>query len=124
MNRAILNLDKPALDKIHAYSLDLLQNTGIRFPSEDALAILKRHGFKVDGSMAYFEEKDIQRALETVPAAFTIEARNPARNIRIGETNYVMAPGYGPPFIIEASGEKRNAKLGFRLHPEPVNSDV
>jgi trimethylamine--corrinoid protein Co-methyltransferase len=109
MNRAIINLDKTSLDTIHAYSLDLLRNTGIRFPSENALAFLKRHGLKVDGSMVYFEEKDIQRALETVPAAFTIEARNPSRNIRIGEANYVMAPGYGPPFIIEPSGEKRDA---------------
>ncbi|NNL75969.1 MAG: trimethylamine methyltransferase, partial [Desulfobacterales bacterium] len=92
-----------------AYSLDLLRNNGIRFPSETALAILKKHGLKVDGSMAYFEEKNIQKALQTVPSAFTIEARNPSCSIRIGETNYAMAPGYGPPFIIEPTGQKRNA---------------
>jgi trimethylamine--corrinoid protein Co-methyltransferase len=63
----------------------------------------------VDGSMVHFEEKDIQQALQTVPAAFTLEARNPARSIRIGENNYVMAPGYGPPFIIDPSGAKRDA---------------
>ena len=111
MNRAIINFDKASLDNIHAYSLELLRDTGIRFPSEKALAIFKKHGFKVDGSMVHFEEQDIQRALQTVPSAFTIEARNPSRNLRIGETNYVMAPGYGPPFIIEPSGEKRNATL-------------
>jgi trimethylamine--corrinoid protein Co-methyltransferase len=111
MNRAIINFDKASLDTIHAYSLELLHDSGIRFPSEKALAIFKKHGFSVDGSMVYFDEQDIQRALETVPAAFTIEARNPSRNIRIGETNYVMAPGYGPPFIIEPSGKKRNATL-------------
>jgi trimethylamine--corrinoid protein Co-methyltransferase len=61
--------------------------------------------------MVHFEEQDIQNALQTVPAAFTIEARNPARNIRIGETNFVLAPGYGPPFIVEPSGEKRKATL-------------
>jgi trimethylamine--corrinoid protein Co-methyltransferase len=65
----------------------------------------------VDGSMVHFEEKDIANALKTVPTAFTIEARNPSRNIRIGENNYVMAPGYGPPFIIEPTGEKRTATL-------------
>ncbi len=111
MNRAIRNFDKTSLDTIHAYSLELLHDTGIRFPSEKALALFKKHGFKVNGSMVHFEEQDIQRALQTVPAAFTIEARNPSRNIQIGETNYVMAPGYGPPFIIEPSGEKRNANL-------------
>jgi len=111
MNRAIMNINQASLDAIHANSLELLHDTGIRFPSEKALAIFKKHGFRVDGSMVYFEEKDIQKALKTVPSAFTIEARNPSRNLRIGETHYVMAPGYGPPFIIEPSGEKRNATL-------------
>jgi len=106
-----MNINQASLDTIHAYSLELLHDTGIRFPSEKGLALFKKHGFKVNGSMVHFEEKDIRRALQTVPAAFTIEARNPSRNLRIGETNYVMAPGYGPPFIIEPSGEKRNATL-------------
>jgi len=111
MNRAIINFDKASLDTVHAHSLELLHDTGIRFPSEKALALFKKHGFKVEGSMVHFEEMDIQSALATLPAAFTIEARNPSRNIRIGETHYVMAPGYGPPFIIEPSGNKRNATL-------------
>jgi trimethylamine--corrinoid protein Co-methyltransferase len=111
MNRAIMNLDQAALDKIHSHSLEILRDIGIRFPCEKALTRFKKHGFKVDGSMVHFEVKDITNALKTVPAAFTIESRNPSCNIRIGESNYVMAPGYGPPFIIEPTGEKRNATL-------------
>ena len=106
-----MSLDKASLDKIHAYSLELLRDTGIRFPNEKALAFFKKNGFRVEGSMVHFEEKDVQQALQTVPAAFTIEARNPSRNIRIGGTNFVLAPGYGPPFIIEPSGQKRKATL-------------
>ena len=111
MNTALMNINREALDRIHTYSLELLRDTGIRFPSAKALAIFKKHGFKVDGSMVHFEEKDIQKALQAVPAAFTIEARNPSRNIRIGGTNFVLAPGYGTPFIIEPSGERRNATV-------------
>ena len=111
MNRALINIDNASLDTIHAHSLELLRDTGIRFPSEKALALFKKHGFKLDGLMVRFKEQDIHKALETVPAAFTIEARNPSRNIRVGGSNYVMAPGYGPPFIIEPSGAKRNATL-------------
>ena len=109
MNRALLNIDQAALDNIHQYSLDILKDTGIRFPSDKALAVFKHHGIRVDGDMVYFNEKDIQIALDGVPEAFTLEARNPSRNIPIGGSNYVMAPGYGPPFIIEASGAKRDA---------------
>ena len=109
MNRALFNLDKAALDNIHQYSLDLLKDTGIRFPSDKALAVFKHHGIRVDGNMVYFREKDVQNALDAVPAAFTIEARNSSRNIRIGENNYVIAPGYGPPFIIDPTGDRRDA---------------
>jgi trimethylamine--corrinoid protein Co-methyltransferase len=111
MNRALVNFDTATLDSIHAHSLELLRDTGIGFPSEKALTLFKKRGFKVDGLMVHFKEQDIHKAMQTVPAAFTIEARNPSRNIRVGGSNYVMAPGYGPPFIIEPSGAKRNATL-------------
>jgi len=109
MNRAIINFEHKTLDTIHAYSLELLRDTGIKFPSEKALGIFKKHGFRTDDDMVFFKEKDIQKAMETAPSAFTIKARDPEKNIRIGDNNYVMAPGYGPPFIIEPSGEKRDA---------------
>lgn len=111
MNRAIINFEQKSLDTIHKYSLELLHDTGIKFPSEKALGIFKKHGFRTDGEMVFFEEKDIQKALETIPSVFTIKARNPEKDIRIGDDSYMMAPGYGPPFIIEPSGEKRNAVL-------------
>jgi trimethylamine--corrinoid protein Co-methyltransferase len=111
MNRAIINFEQKTLDTIHKYSLELLHDTGIKFPSEKALGIFKKHGFRTDGEMVFFKEKDIQAALETVPDVFTVKARNPEKDIRIGDDSYMMAPGYGPPFIIEPSGEKRNALL-------------
>jgi len=111
MNRALINIDQTSLDNIHQYSLDVLKECGIRFPSDKALHVFKKHGLRVDGAMVHFEEKQIQQALQTVPEAFTLEARNPSRSIRIGENNYVMAPGYGPPFIIGPDGSKRDATL-------------
>jgi len=111
MNRGIINFDKNVLDTIHNNSLELLHDIGIRFPSEQALEIFKKNGFRTDSDMVFFEENDVQKALETVPAAFTIKARNPERDIFIGDDHFVMGPGYGPPFIIEPSGEKRYATL-------------
>ncbi len=111
MNRAIINFEQKTLDTIHKYSLELLRDTGIKFPSEKALGIFKKHGFRTGGDMVFFDEKDIQKTMETVPSAFTIKARNSEKSIRIGDNNYVMAPGYGPSFIIEPSGEKRDATM-------------
>lgn len=111
MNRAILNLDRQAMDTIHTYSLELLQETGIRFPSVDALGVFKKHGFRVDNQMVFFTEDQIGNALATIPPVFSIKARNPGRDIIIGGDHHMMAPGYGPPFIIDSTGEKRNALL-------------
>jgi trimethylamine:corrinoid methyltransferase-like protein len=111
VNRAIANLDQTTLENIHAYSLDLLGTTGIRFPSEMALVEFKKHGLRVEGETVFFSEVDIRSALDSAPQSFTIHARNPEKSIRVGGTHYVMAPGYGPPFIIAPTGEKRDALL-------------
>ena len=111
MNRAINNFGQKTLDAVHKHSMDLLWSTGIKFPSEKALEIFKKHGFRIDADVVFFEEKNIRSVMESVPSAFTIKARNPAKSIQIGDSNFVLAPGYGPPFIIEPSGEKRDATL-------------
>ena len=87
MNRAIINFEHKTLDTIHEYSLELLRSTGIKFPSEKALGIFKKHGFRTDGEMVFFEEKDIRKAMGAVPSAFSIKARNPEKSIRIGDDN-------------------------------------
>jgi trimethylamine:corrinoid methyltransferase-like protein len=79
MNRALINFDTSTLDQIHLRSMELLQDCGIRFPSEKTLEVFKRRGFRIDGQTVYFEEKDIVTALETVPGQFTIKARDPEK---------------------------------------------
>lgn len=111
MNRAIHNLNRQMLDTIHMYSLELLRDTGIRFPSQDALDVFKKHGFRVDNQMVFFREDQINNALATVPSQFSIRARNRKCDIVVGGDHHVMAPGYGPPFIIDIAGEKRHALL-------------
>ena len=111
MNRVLFNIDREVLDQIHTNSLELLKESGIRFPNQEALEIFKRHGFKIDGEMVFFQQKDIEKALETIPETFELHARNTANSFLIGDDSYRMAPGYGPPFIIETSGEMRPALL-------------
>ena len=111
MNRAIVSFDQSTLDNIHQFSLDLLADTGVRFPNKKALDIFSARGFNIHGDTVRFERKSIEAALETVPQVFTVAARNTDKSIMIGNDQYQMAPGYGPPFIIEPSGEKRHALL-------------
>jgi trimethylamine:corrinoid methyltransferase-like protein len=111
MNRVLFNFDRKMLDQIHNYSLELLNETGIRFPNKEALAIFNHHGLKTDGDKVFFHQQNIEKALKSVPETFELHARNKENSFVIGDDSYRMAPGYGPPFIIEKSGEMRHAVL-------------
>ena len=111
MNRVVSNFDQGTLDKIHDSSLELLGETCIRFLNEEAHEIFKYHGFRTEGEMVFFQETDIEKTLETVPEKFELHARNEKNSFVIGDDSYRMAPGYGQPFIIEPSGEMRQAVM-------------
>jgi len=104
-------LTNEQMTRVHDASMDLLKNTGIAFFEDEALEIFRKSGFKVDGNTVYFEEKDVRKALETVPSKFTVQARNPQKSVSIGEDDFVFAPGYGAPFIISSQGEQRHATM-------------
>jgi trimethylamine--corrinoid protein Co-methyltransferase len=97
-------LSKQGISAIHRATLRVLADTGVRFASENALTIFKKHGFRVAGQRVYFTEKQIRQALQTVPKSFTILARNPEHNIHIrpGITSFGL--GRGAVNMIQADG--------------------
>ena len=56
--------------KIHEASMNILDEIGINFYEPEAIDIFKQHRFRVDGSTVHIEEKQIDRALKTVPSEF------------------------------------------------------
>ena len=101
-------LSQEDIERIHATSMRVLSTVGVEFPSPEALAIFQRHGVKTDGSRVYITEDQLWKALETAPARFTLRARNPARDVTIGQgAPSVFAPGYGAPFLVDAEGNKQ-----------------
>jgi trimethylamine--corrinoid protein Co-methyltransferase len=95
-------LSPEAVTQIHQTSMRLLENVGVDFPYPAALAVFRRHGVKTDGSLVYLTEAQLLKALATVPQQFTVQARNPARNVTVGGGRTVFAPGYGAPFLVDA----------------------
>ena len=95
------------LQKIHGASMDILSNTGMAFNDEAALSLFRDRGFKVEDGTVFFTEEQIQAALKTTPATFTVHARNPKYNVTIGGDDFVFLPAYGAPFIGEADGTQR-----------------
>jgi trimethylamine--corrinoid protein Co-methyltransferase len=97
--------------KIHDASMAILQKTGIVVNEEEALEIFKKNGFKVENKTVFPTEKQIENALSTAPASFTVHARNPAKNVVVGGDDYVFLPGYGAPYIIDGAGVQREARM-------------
>jgi trimethylamine--corrinoid protein Co-methyltransferase len=90
----------------------ILRDVGVGFNSESALDIFKSHGFKTDGKLVFATERQIEAAIDAVPSEFTLSARNPSNNLTMGNNNQVaLAPGYGAPFIVEISGERRRSTI-------------
>jgi len=99
------------LNTLHDASIEILRDVGVRFHEPEAVEIFKKHGIKTDGNTVFLEENHIRRALETAPSAFSITARDLEKSVRIGEDDFVLAPGYGAPFIVTETGEQRKGTL-------------
>ena len=99
------------VEDIHQSSMKLLADVGVRFPQDEAIAIFGQHGVKTEGQTIYLDEKHVMQALETAPAQFTIHARNPEKNVTVGDGEPVFAPGYGAPFVVDAEVGKRDGTL-------------
>jgi trimethylamine--corrinoid protein Co-methyltransferase len=100
-------LSQDDLQQIHHNSMKLLENVGVEFPYEAAVATFKKHGIKTDGTRVYLTEAQLLKALETVPRQFTIHARNPERDVTVGGGVPAFAPGYGAPFLVDPDVGKR-----------------
>jgi len=96
---------------IHDTSMKLLREIGILFPEENALKVFKNRGFKVEGKKVFFTEEQVMEAVKNVPNQFTLHARNPERDVTIGNGRPVFAPGYGAPFLVDVQTGKRKPTI-------------
>jgi trimethylamine--corrinoid protein Co-methyltransferase len=92
-------LTEEQVEAIHRATLDVLENTGIRFESEKALQIFEKNECMVD-----FEDKRVrfpsfivEQMLRKCPSSFTMRSRNPNHSVRIGGNTLYFSdmPGEG-----------------------------
>ncbi|MCG8685111.1 MAG: trimethylamine methyltransferase family protein [Desulfobacterales bacterium] len=97
------------LERLHQASVTILEETGIKIHHPRVLEILKTHGVKLDGDIAFFNEGLLMEWVKKAPEQFTIYARNPAHDMSLGSGQTWYGSGYGCPAIIEADGTRRSA---------------
>ena len=102
------------VQRIHDATLHIIENVGVRFPSERALDIWQAHGAAVDRDTMIVKAPGhlIDEALKKAPPAYTLAARDAAQDLPL-DGNHVFAgtDGCGVQVIDIESGELRRSSL-------------
>ncbi|MBS1253457.1 MAG: Glycine betaine methyltransferase [Anaerolineales bacterium] len=104
-------LDAGGVERLHQASMHILSEFGIDFYDEEVRGILGEHGADVRGDTVHFEPALIEEYVSKAPSQFTQLARNPDNSVVLGGNQIVFAPVYGPPFVLDLEGERREALL-------------
>ena len=90
-------IDEKDYQRIHDASLKILESTGVRFDSPDALAVFESHGVKVEDKTVFIPPQLVEDAIEKAPEKFKWAARNDEQSVMLGE-GYVVEPNVGCVF--------------------------
>lgn len=112
MNGAVLSLEE--IKRIHQDSIRILEEVGVKVPSEKALGILEISGARIDwdNQIAYITESMVDKALETAPKKFVLGARNPEHDLWLPTARTVLnMDGCGSNVLDFKTGERRLGTL-------------
>ena len=103
-------LSEDALENIHQASLSILRDTGMTVLSQEACRRYREAGFEVDDATnrVHFDPDQVEALIATAPSGFSLQARNPAKNISIGDGNLVFTSVGGPAYIMDSDKGRRN----------------
>ncbi|MEL7661058.1 trimethylamine methyltransferase family protein [Acetobacterium wieringae] len=84
---------KEEIQKIHAESMKILAEVGVKFEHPDVLDLFKKHGARIDGDIVYLEEEMVMAALKQIPETFTVLSSKGDRTFGHGSLHKMPAAG-------------------------------
>lgn len=110
--RPIDVLSDDQVEAIHLASLDVLARTGIRVLNDEALALYRRAGARVQADgIVRFDPALVMDLVGQAPATVTLHARRPARSVDVGGRKVAVATVGGAPFFSDLDGGRRAGTL-------------
>jgi trimethylamine--corrinoid protein Co-methyltransferase len=100
------------LDQLQEATLTILEDVGVRFPSEKVLAIFADYGAQVDHNTQIVKiPRDlVHKAMATVPRYFNLGARDSACDLHLQEgVTYFATDGCGVETIDFETGQRRSS---------------
>jgi trimethylamine--corrinoid protein Co-methyltransferase len=101
------------VEAIHATSLRILSELGVRVMGERVLGLFERAGARIDRSesIVRFDWELVEHALATAPASVTLTPRNPAKRLEIGGRAMAFGLVAGPPNVHDCVNGRRAGTL-------------
>jgi trimethylamine---corrinoid protein Co-methyltransferase len=98
--------------QIHTATLDVIENVGVRFPSQKALDIFAEHGATVDRNtkIVRIPGATVEEYMAKAPPTYTLAAMDPSLDLPLdGNHSFLGTDGCGVEIIDAFSGEKRRS---------------
>lgn len=102
---AVISADQVAA--IHAAALRVLAEIGFKVLLPEARRLYAAGGASISGDRVRFDPAMVTDWLARAPDRFTLAARNPARNLRIGGNDLIFASVGGPAFVMDNDRGRR-----------------
>jgi len=102
-------LSADAIENIHQAGLSILQESGMAILSENARAHFVSAGFDVDNEskLVRFDAELIEALVVKAPSSFSLRARNPDKNLKLGEGNALFSSVGGPAYVMDSDKGRR-----------------
>ncbi|AZV80938.1 methyltransferase (plasmid) [Parasedimentitalea marina] len=103
----VLSADQ--IEAIHQASLTILEEIGCKVLDPEARRYLENAGAKVDHGeeMVWMDRGLVEEKLKLPPSSFTLHARNPAKNLKLGQDYAIFASVGGPAFVSDLDKGRR-----------------
>ena len=115
------------VDSIHEATLEVIEKTGVRFPSEKAMDIWEAHGATVDRQSKIVKVPGdlIESALMKAPPVYTLAARDPEQDRRpvvFHEGTETHQSDYSSPFNKSSSPLSSGLEFAGASFDSPIPS--
>ncbi len=101
-------LDPEQIEAIHGASMRILSQTGIDFLHPEAHALLGRAGARVEDERVRFDPDMIDEAVASAPSEFSLHARNPDHDLRVGGRHVIFSEVASAPNVSDLLGGRRS----------------
>ena len=97
------------IQRIDQMAMRILEDLGLEFLNQDALALLRQHGASVDydSHLVRLEPGLVREWIAKAPAHFRLHARNPEHSLTLGGRHINFAAVAGPPNVSDLDQGRR-----------------